>query len=47
MVPVAQWGGNVVLPPYAKENKLQLFPRKTQRVLAGPPVDLSRFYAWS
>jgi hypothetical protein len=31
-----------VLPPYAK--KPHLFPRKTHRVIAGPPVDLSRFY---
>jgi 1-acyl-sn-glycerol-3-phosphate acyltransferase len=42
VVPVAQWGANLVLPPYAK--KPHLFPRKTHIVLAGPPVDLSRFY---
>jgi 1-acyl-sn-glycerol-3-phosphate acyltransferase len=42
VIPVAQWGCNEVLPPYAK--KPNLFPRKTHRVLAGPPVDLSRFY---
>ncbi len=44
MVPVAQWGANEAMPPYAKENKFRLFPRKTLRVQAGPPVDLSRFY---
>ena len=42
VIPVAQWGANELLPPYAK--KLNLLPRKTHHVLAGPPVDLSRFY---
>ncbi|MFF7332570.1 lysophospholipid acyltransferase family protein [Streptomyces sp. NPDC090306] len=42
VVPVAQWGANEVLPPYAK--KPDLLPRKTHHVLAGPPVDLERFY---
>jgi hypothetical protein len=31
-----------VLAPYAK--KPDLLPRKTHHVLAGPPVDLERFY---
>jgi len=44
VIPVAQWGANEAMPPYAKENKLRLFPRKTLKVLAGPPVDLSAFY---
>ncbi|MGW2560013.1 lysophospholipid acyltransferase family protein [Streptomyces sp. NPDC001514] len=44
VVPVAQWGANLAMPPYAKEDKLRLFPRKTLIVQAGPPVDLSRFY---
>ncbi|MEW1655205.1 MULTISPECIES: lysophospholipid acyltransferase family protein [unclassified Streptomyces] len=44
VIPVAQWGANEAMPPYAKENKLQLLPRKTLRVKAGPPVDLSEFY---
>ncbi|MFE3642103.1 lysophospholipid acyltransferase family protein [Streptomyces sp. NPDC059169] len=44
VVPVAQWGANLAMPPYAKENKLRLFPRKTLIVQAGPPVDLSRFH---
>ncbi|AJF67478.1 lysophospholipid acyltransferase family protein [Streptomyces vietnamensis] len=43
VIPVAQWGANLAMPPYAKENKLRLFPRKTLIVQAGPPVDLSRF----
>ncbi|MER7676302.1 lysophospholipid acyltransferase family protein [Streptomyces sp. NPDC096934] len=42
VIPVAQWGANELLPPYAK--KPHLLPRKTHHVLAGPPVDLSRFY---
>ncbi|MFJ3905820.1 lysophospholipid acyltransferase family protein [Streptomyces sp. NPDC090025] len=44
VIPVAQWGANLAMPPYAKENKLRLFPRKTLIVQAGPPVDLSHFY---
>ena len=42
VIPVAQWGANELLPPYAK--KPAPFPRKTHRVVAGPPVDLSDFY---
>ncbi len=44
VIPVAQWGANLAMPPYAKENKVRLFPRKTLQVLAGPPVDLSAYY---
>ncbi|MFC5721182.1 lysophospholipid acyltransferase family protein [Streptomyces gamaensis] len=44
VIPVAQWGANEAMPPYAKDKKLRLFPRKTLRVLAGPPVDLSAYY---
>ncbi|CAM5234336.1 1-acyl-sn-glycerol-3-phosphate acyltransferase OS=Streptomyces alboniger OX=132473 GN=CP975_25645 PE=4 SV=1 [Streptomyces alboniger] len=42
VIPVAQWGANEVLPPYAR--KPDFLPRKTHRVLAGPPVDLRPFY---
>jgi hypothetical protein len=42
VIPVAQWGANELLPPYGK--KPNLLPRKTHRVLAGPPVDLTPFY---
>lgn len=42
VIPIAQWGANEVLAPYTK--KPRLFPRKTHRVLAGPPVDLSAYY---
>ncbi|WP_105970629.1 lysophospholipid acyltransferase family protein [Streptomyces geranii] len=42
VIPVAQWGANELLPPYTR--KLNVLPRKTHHVLAGPPVDLTRFY---
>ncbi|HEY3478139.1 MAG TPA: lysophospholipid acyltransferase family protein, partial [Streptomyces sp.] len=44
VIPVAQWGAHEAVPPYAKEKKVRLLPRKTLRVLAGPPVDLDEFY---
>ncbi|MCS0636609.1 1-acyl-sn-glycerol-3-phosphate acyltransferase [Streptomyces sp. LP05-1] len=44
VIPVAQWGANLAMPPYAKQDKLRLFPRKTLTVRAGAPVDLDRFY---
>ncbi|MFF2377417.1 lysophospholipid acyltransferase family protein [Streptomyces xiamenensis] len=44
VIPVAQWGANEAMPPYAKDHKVRLFPRKTLTVVAGPPVDLSDLY---
>lgn len=44
VIPVAQWGANLAVPPYAKQKKLRLFPRKTLTVQAGPPIDLSRYH---
>ncbi|MFI1578731.1 lysophospholipid acyltransferase family protein [Embleya sp. NPDC020630] len=41
VIPVAQWGAHELLPPYTKRPRL--LPRKTMRVLAGPPVDLDEF----
>jgi len=38
VVPVAQWGPNLILAPYAR--RAHLFPRKTMSVKAGDPVDL-------
>lgn len=38
VIPVAQWGPQQLLPPYAKLPRP--FPRPTVRVSAGPPVDL-------
>ena len=42
VIPVAQWGPQAILAPYTR--MLHLFPRKTMRMLAGPPVDLSDLY---
>ncbi len=41
VIPVAHWGAQDILPYGSK--KLRLFPRKTVRMAAGPPVDLSAF----
>jgi len=41
VVPIAQWGAQAILPYGSK--KLHLFPRKTVRMVAGPPVDLSAY----
>jgi 1-acyl-sn-glycerol-3-phosphate acyltransferase len=38
VIPVAQWGANHVLAPYAKTPRL--LPRKTISMKAGDPVDL-------
>jgi 1-acyl-sn-glycerol-3-phosphate acyltransferase len=38
VIPVAQWGANHILAPYAKRPRL--LPRKLVSVHAGPPVDL-------
>jgi 1-acyl-sn-glycerol-3-phosphate acyltransferase len=39
VVPVAQWGPQEILGPYAWWPRI--FPRKTMRIVAGPPVDLA------
>ncbi|WP_181766213.1 lysophospholipid acyltransferase family protein [Streptomyces albidus (ex Kaewkla and Franco 2022)] len=44
VIPVAQWGANLAVPPYPKRKDIKLFPRKTLIVQAGPPIDLSEFY---
>jgi 1-acyl-sn-glycerol-3-phosphate acyltransferase len=44
VIPVAQWGAHLVMPPYAKTKRVRLFPRKTFVVQAGPPVDLTEFH---
>ncbi|HXS64244.1 MAG TPA: lysophospholipid acyltransferase family protein [Streptosporangiaceae bacterium] len=41
VVPVAHWGAQNVLP-YGSF-KPRVFPRRTVKILAGPPVDLSEF----
>ncbi|KAB7746076.1 1-acyl-sn-glycerol-3-phosphate acyltransferase [Nostocoides sp. F2B08] len=42
VIPVAQWGAQEILGRY--EKKLRLFPRKTMRLRAGPPVELNDLY---
>ena len=39
VIPIAQWGSQLVIPNYTK--RVQLFPRKTIIIRAGKPVDLS------
>ena len=39
VIPVGQWGAQELLPPYSK--RPHLLPRKTIRMKAGDPVDLS------
>jgi 1-acyl-sn-glycerol-3-phosphate acyltransferase len=41
VIPIAQWGAQDILAPYGR--RLHLLPRRTVRVWAGPPVDLSQF----
>jgi 1-acyl-sn-glycerol-3-phosphate acyltransferase len=41
VIPIAQWGPQEILPYKARRPKL--LPRRTMRVVAGPPVDLSDF----
>ena len=41
MIPIAHWGAQEILPYGSK--KPHLFPRKTVRMAAGPPVDLSAY----
>ena len=38
VIPLAQWGAQDVIGPYRKE--FRILPRKTMRVVAGPPVEL-------
>jgi 1-acyl-sn-glycerol-3-phosphate acyltransferase len=42
IVPIAQWGSQIVMPTY--EKKLKLFPRTPIKILAGAPLDLSPWY---
>jgi 1-acyl-sn-glycerol-3-phosphate acyltransferase len=41
VIPIAHWGAQVILPYGTK--RPHLFPRKTVRMVAGPPVDLSAY----
>ncbi|MEY4136153.1 MAG: hypothetical protein RL205_281 [Actinomycetota bacterium] len=42
LIPVAQWGPQLVMPPYVK--RFRLLPRKTMIMRVGPPVDLTDLY---
>ena len=41
VIPIAHWGAQDILPYGSKRPRL--FPRRTVRMAAGPPVDLSRY----
>ena len=42
VIPIAQWGSQIVMPTY--EKKVKLFPRTPIKILAGKPLDLSPWY---
>lgn len=42
VIPVAQWGSQVLMPTYSK--KIKLLPRTRITIVAGKPVDLSPWY---
>ena len=42
VIPVAQWGSQMVMPTY--EKKIKLFPRTKIKLLAGKPLDFSPWY---
>ena len=42
VIPCAQWGAQKILPSYSK--KLKLFPRTKVSVVAGNPLDFSKWY---
>lgn len=42
VIPIAQWGSQIVMPTY--EKKVKLFPRTPIKMLAGKPVDLTPWY---
>jgi 1-acyl-sn-glycerol-3-phosphate acyltransferase len=42
VIPVAQWGSQIMMPTYSK--KLKLFPRTQITMVAGKPVDLSPWH---
>ncbi|MCO5971000.1 lysophospholipid acyltransferase family protein [Actinoallomurus soli] len=41
VIPVAHWGAHILWPYGTK--RFRPFPRKTMHVIAGPPVDLSKY----
>ena len=42
IIPIAQWGSQIVMPTY--EKKIKFFPRTPIKVLVGDPIDLSAWH---
>lgn len=42
VIPIAQWGSQIVMPTY--EKKVKFFPRTPIKILVGKPLDLSPWY---
>jgi 1-acyl-sn-glycerol-3-phosphate acyltransferase len=42
VIPIAQWGSQIVMPTY--EKKIKFFPRTPIKILAGEPLDMSKWY---
>ena len=42
VIPVAQWGSQIVMPTY--EKKIKFFPRTHIKILAGKPLELTQWY---
>ena len=42
VIPVAQWGSQVLMPTYSK--RIKIFPRTQITIVAGKPVDLSTWH---
>lgn len=42
VIPIAQWGSQIVMPTY--EKKIKFFPRTPIKILVGAPLDLSPWY---
>jgi 1-acyl-sn-glycerol-3-phosphate acyltransferase len=42
VIPIAQWGSQIVMPTY--EKRLKVFPRTPIQILMGKPLDLSSWY---
>jgi len=42
VIPIAQWGSQIVMPTY--EKKIKFFPRTPIKILVGDPLDLSPWY---
>ena len=42
VIPIAQWGSQIVMPTY--EKKIKLFPRTPIKILVGKPIELTAWY---